>query len=83
MVLGISFLSLNNINVEFVKLGKLTWKLYTVAEALPTTSWVKLISKREFALAALNKNSGNFVMYVSALEAMTIHPFRAAQIVAL
>ena len=74
MVLGIPFLSLSNANVEFVKLGKLTWRSYIAAEALPNTSQIKLINKREFAVAALDKNSETFVVHIAALEAMPIHP---------
>ncbi len=57
--------------------------MYTSVEALPTTCWAKLIDKREFAKAALDKNCETFVIYVLALEAMTIHLFQAAQIAAL
>ncbi len=78
IVLGIPFFSLSNADVEFVELGKLTWRIYIAAEALPTTSWVELIDKREFARAALDKNSETFVIHVSALEATTIYPSRAA-----
>ncbi len=83
VVLGMPFLSLSNADIEFAKLGKLTWRTYTAVEALPTTSWVELINKREFARAALDENSETFVIYVSALEATTIHPSRVAQIAAL
>ncbi len=76
-------LSLSNADVEFAELGKLTWRTYTAVEALPTTSRVELIDKREFARTALDKNSETFVVYVSVLEATTIHPCRAAQIAAL
>ncbi len=83
VVLGMPFLSLSNVNVEFAELGKLTWRTYIVAEALPTTSRVELINKREFAKAALDENSETFVVHVSALEATRIHLFSAAQIAAL
>ncbi len=83
VVLGTPFLSLNNTNVEFAELGKLTWRTYTAVEALLTTSWVKLINKREFTRAVLDENLETFVVYVSALEAMMIYPSRAAQIAAL
>ncbi len=60
---------------------KLTWRSYTIAEALPTTSRVELIDKREFVKAALDKNSETFVVHVSALEATenSIYPSQAAQ----
>ena len=72
------FLSFRNANVKFGKLSKLTWKIYTIAEALPATSQVQLFNKREFAKAALDKNSKNFIMHVITLEmptAMIIHLF--------
>lgn len=47
VVLGMLFLSLNNTNIEFAELEKLTWITYTAAEALSTTSQVELINKRE------------------------------------
>ncbi len=85
VVLGMLFLSLSNADVEFAELGKLTWRFYTAAEALPTTSRVELIDKREFAKAALDENSETFVIHVSALDVAepSIHLSRAAQIAAL
>ncbi len=74
VVLGMLFLSLSNADIEFAELGKFTWRTYTAAEALPTTSRFKLIDKREFVRAALDKNSETFIVHVSALEATTIHP---------
>ncbi len=83
VVLGMPFLSLSNVDVEFAELEKLTWRSYTTADALPTTSRVELIDKREFAKVALDENSKTFVVHVTTLEATTIHPSRAAQIAAL
>ncbi len=83
MVLGMPFLSLSNADVEFAELGKLTWRSYTAADTLPTTSRVKRIDKKEFAKAALDENSEIFVVYVATLEATTIYPSRAAQVAAL
>ena len=83
VILGMLFLSLNNANVKFAELEKLTWKTYIVTEALPTTSQVKLIGKKKFAKIALNKNSETFVVYISALEVMAIYLSRAAQIATL
>ena len=68
VVLEMPFLSLSHANVEFTELEKLTSRSYTAAKALPTTSRVELINKREFAKAALYRNSETFVVYVSALE---------------
>ncbi len=83
VVLKMPFLSLSNTDIEFAKLGKLTWRSYTAAEALPTTSWVKLIDKREYAKVALDENSETFVIYVATIKlptTMPIHPFRAPEI---
>ena len=71
MVLGIPFFYLSNIDIEFVELEKLIWKTYIAVEALPTTSWVKLLNKREFAKTPLDENSKTFVMYIAALEIST------------
>ena len=84
VVLGIPFLALSNANVEFVEVGKLTWRLYTAVEALPTKNRVELIDKRKFAKTVLDKDSETFMVHVAALEAETlIHPLRTAQIAAL
>lgn len=83
IILRIPFLALNNVEVEFSELGKFTWRFYIAAEPLPTTSWVKLINKREFATAALDKNSETFIVYDTALEVpitMTINPSRTSQV---
>ncbi len=84
VVLGLPFLALSNADFQFGA-EKLTWRSYTTAEALPTTSRVELIDKREFAKAALDENSETFVVHISALDVAkpSIHPSRAAQIAAL
>ncbi len=83
VILVMPFLSFSNADVKFAELGKLTGRSYTTAEALPTTSWVKLIDKKEFAKAALDGNSETFVVHVAALElltAMSIYLSRALQV---
>lgn len=77
LVLRMLFLSLSNSDVEFAKSEKLTWESYDNGKALPITSQIKLIGKKEFAKAALNQNSKIFVLYVTTLElstTMLIHP---------
>ncbi len=49
VVLGMPFLTLSNADIEFAKQGKLIWRSYTIAKALPTTSLFELIDKKEFA----------------------------------
>ncbi len=83
VVLGMPFLFFSNADVEFAEQEKLTWRSYTAAEALPTTSRVELINKRGFAKAALDGNSETLVVHVAALElstAMPIHPSRVPQV---
>ncbi len=83
VVLGMLFLSLSNTDVKFAELEKLIWRSYIVAEALPITSRVELIDKKEFAKAALDENSETFVVHVAAIElptAMLIHPSRVPQV---
>lgn len=71
-----SFLSFNNINIQFGT-ERLIWRLYIIAKALPTTRRVKLIDKMRFARTALNKNSETFVVHITALDVvkMTIYSF--------
>ena len=87
VVLKMLFLTFSNANIQFTK-KELTWRSYTVAEALPNTKWVEFIDKKEFA-KALDKESKTFVEHVAALEAlpksakMTVYLSQAAQIAAL
>ena len=74
MILEIFFFFFSNADVKFAELEKLIWKTYTAVEALSTTSWIKLISKRKFAKTALDKNFEIFIVHISALKAMTIYP---------
>ncbi len=86
VVLGMLFLSLSNADFQFGA-GELTWRSYTIAEALPIAKRVELIDKYEFAKAALGENSETFVVHFAALEApkpaMLIHSSRAPLLAAL
>ena len=83
MILEMLFFSLSNVDVGFAELEKLISRIYIAAKALPTISWVKLISKKEFAKAILDENSMIFIVHISTVEVTIIHPFQAAQIAAL
>lgn len=89
MIIGLSFLSLNNINTKFVKrIKKLTLRSYTPIEALSTTSSIKLIDKREVTKVALDKNSETSVIYIAIQKAtkiadMIIHLLHTTQIAEL
>lgn len=62
------FLTFSNANIKFAK-KEIIWRFYTVAKALPTNRQVKLLNKKEFAKAMLDKNSETFVVHVAALKA--------------
>ena len=78
------FLTLSNADMQFTE-KELIWRLYTVAEALPTTKQVEIIDKKEFTKAALDKNIEAFVVHVTSLilTLMLIHLAREAQIALL
>lgn len=68
VVLEMSFLSLSNANIHF-DAKELTWKTYTIVEAMLTSSRVELIDKHDFVKATRDENSETFVIYIAALEA--------------
>lgn len=74
VILGMPFLKLSNADVKFLA-GKLTWRTYTIIEALPIAKRVELIDKHEFAKVALDKNFEMFMVYVSTLEALGVWLF--------
>lgn len=49
------FLTLSDAYIWFVE-REFVWRSYTAAEALPITQRVKLIDRKEFAAAVLDKN---------------------------
>ena len=82
VVLGMSFLILSNTNIKFAQ-KKLIWRFYTTTEALPTTKRVEIIDRKKFAKAVLDKHVEAFVVHVTSLSTMAIHPAREAQIASL
>ncbi len=66
VILGMLFLALSNADLQF-SAEKFTWRTYTAAETLPTTSQMELIDKRKFAKAAMHENCETFVVHMSAL----------------
>lgn len=84
LVPEMSFLFFSNADIVFVRLGTFIWGFYNTAEIPVTTTRVQLIDNYKFAKAALDKNSGTFVIHVAALEiSAVIHPSQAARIAAL
>ena len=83
VILGILFLTLSNANVQFIE-KELTWRSYTIAEALSTIKWVELINKKKFAKTVLDKKSKTFVVHIASLNLTPrIYPDRATQIASL
>ncbi len=66
MILSMFFLTFSNTDMQFVE-KKLIWKSYKIVKALPITKKVKLINKREFAVADLDSNAKMFVIYIPTL----------------
>ena len=75
------FLNISNTNVAFGE-GTLTWKSYTISEALPSTKQVRLVDPKKFVIAALDADSKTFVVHVAIREReeMAMNPDRKAQI---
>ena len=83
VILSMLFFTLNNADIQFDE-KELTWRIYIIEEALPTTRQVEIIAQKEFAKMALDENVKAFVVHVSSLESkMTIHPAREAQLALL
>ncbi len=82
IVLGMPFLTMSNVDVNF-QARDWQWRSYTTVEVLPTTRRVKLIGKKEFAVAALDSEHEAFVVHVAALSVDSddeMHPSKRAQI---
>lgn len=66
---------------------KLTLRLYTAAETLPTVKRIELINKHEFIKIAFDKNANTFVVHVTALRVpestMLMHNLQALLLAAL
>ena len=73
VILGMLFLTLSKANVRFAE-QEFVWKIFTAAEALPTTKKVEIIDKKKFAAAALNTDNKTFVVHVAALAEPTTMP---------
>ena len=83
VVLEMPFLAFSKIEVDFAE-KDLTWKAYTIAEALPTTKRVQIISPKKFAKAALDLDQKAFMVHVATLfSSIEIYPDREIQIVTL
>ena len=88
VVLGMLFLTLNGVDIDFLK-KKLQWRSYIIKEALPTTKQVELVGKKEFTAAAFDLVHETFVVHVVFLKSCSstqegdVHPSHRAQIATL
>ena len=83
IVLEMPILAFSKVKVDFAK-RELTWKAYTIAEALPTTKRVQIIGLKEFAKAVLDPKQETFVVHVATLfNLMGVHLDQKVQIVVL
>lgn len=71
VVLGILFLFFSNADFEF-GIKKRIYRSYTTIEALPTAKKIKIINKYEFVKVILDRNSNNFVIYITVLGAFEL-----------
>ena len=67
IVLGMPFLTMNNVNVDF-QAQNLQWRSYTTGDILPTIRRVKSIGKKEFVAATLDSEYETYVVHVAALS---------------
>lgn len=74
VILGMLFLFFSNVDMKFAE-KKLTWRMYSVNEALLTIKQVQFIDCKEFTIATLDLSKDVFVIYVTYLKAkILIHP---------
>ena len=84
VVLGMPFLTLSGADVDFLD-RELRWRTYTTQAyttqaALPTTRRVKLVSKKEFAAAALDSEHETYVVYVGSVSSDVLPSSSASQL---
>ena len=72
LVLNMHFLILSNIKIRFAQ-KKLDLRAYIAVEALSTTKRIKIINKKEFARAILDKNIKVFIIYIISLLTIAIY----------
>ncbi len=82
VVLGMPFLTMSNIYIDF-QAWNLQWRSYTIRNILPTTKQVELIGKKKFVVVTLDPEYKAFVVYIAALRVNLgdeVYSLRKAQI---
>ena len=84
VILRMAFLKISDVDVAFGK-KTLTWKFFTINEALSTTERVQLVNPKKFVIAALDADRKTFVEHVAIRERekMPVQTEKQAQIDAL
>ena len=67
MVFRMLFFTLSGADINFLK-RELWWRSYTIEEAFFTIKQVKLVEKKEFAVAAFDPGYETFVVHVASLK---------------
>ena len=62
-----AFFIFDNEDICFAE-QELVWKIYSAAEALSTIRRMKIINKKEFAIAEFNEDDENLIMHITALS---------------
>ena len=84
------FLTLSGADVDFFD-QELRWRTYTTQEAVPTTTRIELMGKKEFAAVARDLEHDTYVVHVGSASSIAspnsspldIHPSRRPQIASL
>ncbi len=82
VVLGMLFLTMSNVNVDF-QAQELQWRSYTIRDVLLTTKKVELRGKKEFAEVAFDSKHKDFLIHIAVLSVDSgdeMHPSKRAQI---
>ena len=81
LVFEISFLTLSDIDVDFLDQG-LWWRTYTIKKSLTTIRYVELVEKKKFAAAVLDLKHKTFIVYIVSLSAIFLNftPLNAVQL---
>lgn len=77
------FFFLHNIQINFIY-WEFRYRSYIIENGLPTTKWVKLIRKKEFAAISLDLENQIFIIHIAFIINLDLHRlFKKAQITLL
>ena len=74
VVFKMHFLTLSNVIVNFLG-WEFQWRTYTTKEALLTTRYVELVSKKEFVAVVLNPVHEIYVVYIGSVSSVALPSF--------